>query len=312
MATTTFSAAPTNGASGTGTEIQSWVQAIHNSLIAIGMVQTSDTGQAVISSLTNPSGTVISAGYEIWRFNDALQSTYPLYFKLEYGRGGATSNPVMWLTVGKGTNGAGTITGVVFPRMLLGYSGTTGWASSTAATGYASSDGGAMCAVFPFVGMTSVVSPPCFLIERARNVDGTPRGDALAVAASGGAGSTYVTVAYMDWATGVNAMSGAVALVPYSVGGTVMGSGTSLASGVIGPIIPALALVPGVVPWQPLSVVAFPPGDVPATPATIHALGSDRTYLPLPATAMKGWVKAISPSSSTPLEISGGIALLWE
>ena len=51
-------------------------------------------------------GTGTSGGYEIWRFADST-----LYLKFEYGTAGTSNYPQMWVTVGTGSNGSGTITG---------------------------------------------------------------------------------------------------------------------------------------------------------------------------------------------------------
>jgi hypothetical protein len=74
-------------------------------LAVVGLVQTADTGQ--INWVTvNRAGANTAAGYEIWRFADST-----IYMKIEYGSGGANTNPNMWITVGTGSNGSGTITG---------------------------------------------------------------------------------------------------------------------------------------------------------------------------------------------------------
>jgi hypothetical protein len=51
--------------------------------------------------------------------NDALQATAPCFLKLEFGCGGATSYVSIWVTLGTGTNGAGTLTGVVGTRVQI-------------------------------------------------------------------------------------------------------------------------------------------------------------------------------------------------
>jgi hypothetical protein len=88
---------------------RAWVSSIITQLAAVGLTQTSDTGQINTSTVTRPGSGNTSAGYTIWQFNDSLQGTSPIYFKLEFGSGSAAANPQMWVTVGTGTNGAGTI-----------------------------------------------------------------------------------------------------------------------------------------------------------------------------------------------------------
>jgi len=92
----------------TDAQFRAWASAIHNALSAVGLVNTSDTGQINLATVTNP-GANTSGGYEIWRFNDANQSNDPIYFKIEYGCGTTTSRPSLRWTFGTGSNGSGTI-----------------------------------------------------------------------------------------------------------------------------------------------------------------------------------------------------------
>ena len=100
---------------------RAWGAEFHASLVSIGLTLTSDTGQINWTTVTRPAITV-SAGYEIWQFNDTLQSTTPIYIKVEYGTGGTATYPAIWITVGQGSNGTGTLTGLVSSRCSCGYS----------------------------------------------------------------------------------------------------------------------------------------------------------------------------------------------
>jgi hypothetical protein len=306
VTTHTITSTPYNGLSATGTEIRAWVQAMHDALAAIGMVQTSDTGQVNISTMLNASATNTAVGYEVWRFDDAAQATCPIVFKLEYGRGAGVGYAQMWLTVGSGSDGAGNITGVRFARAAVGPGGNTGTASTT---GYASSGDGSMCALVPWPAVLG--NAPMFIIERARNADGTPRAEDFLVAAQGTSNSTCDIYAY-DCAGGNYTRQGAVAVVPGNVSGTNMGSGTSLAAGTLGPAYTLLNYPPAVVPWQALAVVAYPPGDRPSGEFTLHTLGADHNYLALPPGSLAGWVYSLNGSTSTLVAQPGCLALWWE
>lgn len=89
---------------------QAWGTMIHNALSAVGLVQTGDSGQLNVSTMTAPAGGSFATGYEIWRFNDQWQSGDPIYFKLEYGRASTTSRGTLRFTIGTGSDGAGNIT----------------------------------------------------------------------------------------------------------------------------------------------------------------------------------------------------------
>jgi hypothetical protein len=98
----------------TDAEFRAWGSAIKTALSTVGFVQTSDTGQIDWTTVLAPTVATTSQGYEIWRLNDAAQSTCPIYFKIEYGSGSTTpsARPNIWVTIGTGSNGSGTITGV--------------------------------------------------------------------------------------------------------------------------------------------------------------------------------------------------------
>jgi hypothetical protein len=85
---------------------------IKNALTTLGCVQTADTGQIDWATVTYP-GVNVDAGYEIWRFNDALQGTAPVFFKLVYGHhnNGSPAYIRIQVQVGTGSNGTGTLTG---------------------------------------------------------------------------------------------------------------------------------------------------------------------------------------------------------
>lgn len=83
-----------------------------------GLTQTTDTGQINTTTVTRAAINT-AAGYVILKFNDTLQSTAPIFLKLEFGSGSATTITMMWLTVGTGSNGSGTLTGTLTTRCAL-------------------------------------------------------------------------------------------------------------------------------------------------------------------------------------------------
>lgn len=90
---------------------RAWAQAIHDTLVAVGLVQTSDTGQIDLTTVTTPGTNNTDAGYEIWRFNDAAQGSDPAFFRINYGRGAAAGRCRLQVVLGTGSNGSGTISG---------------------------------------------------------------------------------------------------------------------------------------------------------------------------------------------------------
>jgi hypothetical protein len=194
----------------TDTEFRAWGSAISAGLAAAGCVQTADTGQINWSTVVKPASAGVMAGYEIWRFNDSLQATAPVFFKIEYGASAAAAaNPDVWVTVGTGSNGSGTITGTA----LAGVAGalTTrreflSAAQSTPATTSA-------CYVYGDTSSVAVVLWPSlgaawaggfFVIERWRAWDGTASGDGVTL--FGGysdTSATNVTVSMLCYLPGM-------------------------------------------------------------------------------------------------------------
>lgn len=102
---------------------RAWVAEIINTFTStLTLTQTADTGQINTATVTRPGATNTAAGYAMFRFNDTLQSTAPCFIKLEFGTNGtATTGVQMWVTVGTGSNGTGTITGNQTSRMVVCY-----------------------------------------------------------------------------------------------------------------------------------------------------------------------------------------------
>jgi hypothetical protein len=119
----------------TDAQFRAWVAAIIDQLIDIGLTQTADTGQIDTATVTAPVATNTQQGYAVFRFNDTAHATRPLFFRLGFGSGSATTTPAITFTLGTGSDGAGTITGVL--RAALQRNGT---ASAVGLTTYACYD----------------------------------------------------------------------------------------------------------------------------------------------------------------------------
>ena len=91
-------------------DYRAWWDAIRAQFTAIGLVQTSDTGQLNPASHTRPTTNSFS-GYEVWRWADTLQASLAIYMRIRPGVGAAQDRPAIEITVGTSTNGAGTING---------------------------------------------------------------------------------------------------------------------------------------------------------------------------------------------------------
>jgi hypothetical protein len=92
---------------------RAWGSDLSAAFAEVGLVQTADTGQIDWATVTRP-GISTAAGYEIWRYTDST-----VFMKIEYGTGTGAVTPGVWLTVGTGSNGSGTLTGTVSDRRSI-------------------------------------------------------------------------------------------------------------------------------------------------------------------------------------------------
>jgi hypothetical protein len=180
--TMTFS----NGAP-TDAVFRAWGVLFNAKLALAGLVQTADTGQI---NWTTVSTAVINtaAGYEIWRFNDTLQATAPVFLKIEYGSGAATTGPSIWLTVGSGSDGAGNLTGIKSTRQQFTC------ATGAACTCYVSGDTNRFVLAVPNTAVST-----SFLVSFERTVDAAGAVTNEGVLLAGNAPTPGTTWAQQMW-----------------------------------------------------------------------------------------------------------------
>ena len=95
---------------------QAWANTMHLALLAAGLVDTGDTGQADLTTAARPSTS--SYVYKTYRFDDTMQVARPIILKMEYGTGTSTNNPGLRVSIGEATNGAGTLSGATLVSNL--------------------------------------------------------------------------------------------------------------------------------------------------------------------------------------------------
>ncbi len=93
-----------------------WGSALSAAISAAGWTQAGDTGQVNWTTVTAPTTASNAAGFEIWYMADALTRWY---LKIEYGSAASALYPAVWITLGTGTNGTGTLSGQTSTRMAL-------------------------------------------------------------------------------------------------------------------------------------------------------------------------------------------------
>lgn len=109
--------------SGSTGNFRVWGKNISDCLAAGGFIQTADTGQINWATIIPGGGAFAADGYEIWRSNDATGSLVEFYMKIEYGSGANSAAGAIWITIGWGSNGTGTVTGITVSRVPF-YSNT--------------------------------------------------------------------------------------------------------------------------------------------------------------------------------------------
>lgn len=170
-----------NSTTNTNAGFRAWGSGISAAFATVGLVKTTDTGQIDWATVAAPPTASTSQGYEVWRFNDTLQATKPIYLKVEYGTGATTASPEMWATVGTGTDGAGTLTSQagtgtsVTSRRFVGDAGT----ALTPVTGavYVAAPDASCVGMLAWPGASSAWGGMMFAVERTRDPDGTPNSD---------------------------------------------------------------------------------------------------------------------------------------
>jgi hypothetical protein len=147
---------------------KSWAQSISSWFTTCGWVQGTDTGQVNWSTI----GSVPGSGafvYEIWKPGDGLQN---FYVKIEYGNTpqGGTNSPSVRITLGTGTNGAGTLTGFVTTANATAYGTYTAPSATTPYECDFTGDSGRIGVMLWRDGANSCQQ--CFVIERSLNSSG--------------------------------------------------------------------------------------------------------------------------------------------
>lgn len=168
-----------NGNMAATAQFRIWGKAISDGLAAIGMIKTADTGQIDWTTVNKPAATTF-AGYEVWRFNDSLQSTVPIFFNLSYGCANNPTHPKLNMTVGSGSDGSGNITGVQINTIGLIANGTATPEDNSSKLSFMASDGSGISFIHQIDNSLSSIRS-IFIIDRFRNVDGSPNNNGFII-----------------------------------------------------------------------------------------------------------------------------------
>lgn len=174
--------------SDTDANFRLWGKMVNDAFTAFGWTKTSDTGQIDWTTVLKPATTATVQGYEIWKAGDALAATNPIFIKIEYASGSSNvTNAALFLTVGTGSNGAGTITGFSVARTQLRSSNTSAVAQVHLFSGTSSR----ITACIGY-GYNTVSAIMLFTVERTRDTSGAENAEGFVVAL----GSSAITQSF--------------------------------------------------------------------------------------------------------------------
>lgn len=276
MSNTTFS---TICRSNTDAEFRTWGSAISTALQANGLVKTADTGQINWATVTRAAANA-DAGYEVYRLDDTLQATVPVFVKFYYGAHTSDAAvPRVRFEVGASSNGAGALGGLGSGTVTTLNANYGGGYDTTSRNSFVSGDGSGVAMVLWPEG-NAPGSPPqwmrcLFTIDRTRNTDGTPNSSGLIV--TYGLTPTPSTAIHNRVANTVTTVAYAMCWIPFPIGG-----GASFIDGSTNvrafPHLVALPTVDGVQFSKMLLSYAIADLGFGATQAMAGALGATRTY----------------------------------
>ncbi len=156
-----------------------WGSAISTAIAAVGWTQTADTGQVNWTTVTVPATNAVTV-YEIWKMADSLQATDPVFIRINYMVGSANNGPRIQVTAGTNSDGAGAITSAantgvsVTAAMELFNTNASALPAAVAHNSYVNGDTSSLVMLLHPNPNGLITSGGLFVIERRRNVDGTP------------------------------------------------------------------------------------------------------------------------------------------
>lgn len=275
MATSDFTVVGSNASSAA---FRVWGSALSAALATVGLVNTTDTGQINWTTVAVASANS-DAGYEIWRFNDALQSTTPVFIKFYYGTGTASITPRIRVEVGTGSNGSGTITGVG-AGTLMSVANLQNLPSPAATPVWVSSDGSGLAVQLWALASISA-EQAIFYIDRFRDpASGNPNSYGIVIMWDDGLQGAWHTQ-IIDFGASLVLPSLACAEMPIPVAWSLTTSNLS-ASGQLAAYPALIVAASGVFTLKmPLSIPTIDMGY--DSKQIITAFGASRTYRSLGA-----------------------------
>ena len=251
MAKQTISAAPTQT---TDAEFRAWVTAISNGFQAL-FTKVTQTGEINLATVLKPSTSGASQGFEVYRFNDSLQATAPIFFKIEYGSSSSATSLAVWLTVGKGVDGSGNLTSIMLDRQIVFFMNS---ASSSFYNSYIGSGDGSclVFSLFPSAPGSMTGQGSYCVVERSRDDSGNPTAAGVFRQYSGQSTvSDYCETSDYSPIQKITLASGCIN-IPAN-----LTTNISLSDGISSPVFTGFVMTPSRVSWVPTAVVGAAQSD---------------------------------------------------
>ena len=258
--------------------LQSWVGPILQLLSDAGWIRTSDTGQTELADMPAAAAADTVCGYQIWRMNDPLQATAPVFVKFEFGSGGGVGNYSIWVTVGTGSDGAGNITGIIQPQTRACYSAT---GSVTTALNFLGSGGNNRLVFFArsYVNVNSYYLRLNFSIERTHDANGSDTSSGVMILVNGGgsASAVFGSMGLFRVAT----FTGSQPATSTNIGAYVPSGTTWAYDGNYVGVCPVSFFIGG--PTNPSkNLIVYLDSDMsPLVPVAIPCYGTDLNFMPI-------------------------------
>lgn len=219
-------------------------------MVAVGWVKTADAGQVNTAAIAAVPASGASSGYLIFRSNDSMQATAPLFLRVDLYA--VTNGKPAWrFSLGKGTDGAGALTGAFGAVRTLAINTT---ASATAATPSYIAAGDGYLVMALFMGQTTGDAAGYVIIDRSLTTAGVVTGAGVFFAVNGY--NTSVSLTLYDYPTAVAYDYTGLPTYPAWMTGTSPSLGYS-------PVFPMTAFLPGQQPWQPINFMAVAASERP-------------------------------------------------
>lgn len=189
---------------------RAWVAEFIAQLLAVGLVQTADTGQINTATVTRP-GTSTDGGYAVFRYSDALQATAPVFIKFYFGTDTVATRPRIRVQVGTASNGSGTLSGTGSANTDTCSRNVNIASTITTYPSYFCLKDGCLWFSWKIGAVVTNQESAFYLLARSTDNDGDPTGDALVQLIGGGVGASVISARTISFLT--STIYGAPALI---------------------------------------------------------------------------------------------------